>query len=312
MEWQQIVGFYHAARLRSFTKAGEATFRTQSALSQQIKALESELGCLFFERIGKRRLQLTPAGENFFRFAELVLTAYDGLKDELGELMGLAKGQLTIAAPFTTLYHLFPEKVKEYTSQFPQVELTLLDRNQDKVIELVKEGDVDFGFALESVIPQDLVSIRWQRVETVLMVPTGHALAALRRVTLSDLAAHPLILPPRSLKYTGRSSLEEQFRQLGLNYRIVMESSNVELSSVYVEMGLGISLATIVRGLPATRERRLEFLSLNHYFEPDHIALVMSKDKRVASYKRSFVNVLFGKSVALGPAERERPASSVA
>jgi len=99
MEWQQIVGFYHAARLRSFTKAGEATFRTQSALSQQIKALESELGCLLFERIGKRRLQLTPAGEKFFRFAELVLTAYDGLKDELGELMGLAKGQLTIAAP---------------------------------------------------------------------------------------------------------------------------------------------------------------------------------------------------------------------
>jgi DNA-binding transcriptional LysR family regulator len=310
MEWQQIVGFYHAARLQSFTKAGEATFRTQSALSQQIKALEREFGCLFFDRIGKRRLRLTPAGENFFRFAELVLAKYDGLKEQLDELMGVPKGQLKIAAPFTTLYHLFPEKIREYTRQFPQVELTLLDRSQDKVIQLVKEGDVDFGFALQSKIPKDLVSIRWERVETVLMVPTGHPLAALQRVTLSDLAAYPLILPPRNLKCMGRSTLEEQFRLLGLNYRIVMESSNVELSSVYVEMGLGISLATIVRGLPAMRERKLEFLALDHYFEPDYIALVMNKDKVVASYKNSFVNVLFGQPVPLRLREQELRESS--
>jgi len=66
MEWQQIIGFYHVAKFGSFTRAAEATFRTQSALSQQIKALEEELECQLLERIGKKKIQLTPAGERLF------------------------------------------------------------------------------------------------------------------------------------------------------------------------------------------------------------------------------------------------------
>ena len=59
MEWQQILGFYHAARLKSFTGAAEATFRTQSALSQQIKSLEREFECSLFERAGRGTIELT-------------------------------------------------------------------------------------------------------------------------------------------------------------------------------------------------------------------------------------------------------------
>jgi Bacterial regulatory helix-turn-helix protein, lysR family len=66
MEWQQIMGFYHVAKLKSFTRAAEATFRTQSALAQQIKALEEEFDCQLFERIGKRKVILTSVGERFF------------------------------------------------------------------------------------------------------------------------------------------------------------------------------------------------------------------------------------------------------
>ena len=60
MEWQQLVGFYHVAQLGSFTRAAEATLRTQSALSQQIKALEEEFSCRLLERIGKRRIAAYP------------------------------------------------------------------------------------------------------------------------------------------------------------------------------------------------------------------------------------------------------------
>ena len=56
MEWQQILGFYHVAKLKSFTRAAEATYRTQSALTQQIKSLEAELDCQLFERVGKRKI----------------------------------------------------------------------------------------------------------------------------------------------------------------------------------------------------------------------------------------------------------------
>ncbi len=69
MEWQQILGFYHVAKLKSFTRAGEATYRTQSALTQQIKALEDELGCELLERI--RKLSLLPLGKDSLNFPNL-------------------------------------------------------------------------------------------------------------------------------------------------------------------------------------------------------------------------------------------------
>ena len=297
MEWQQIIGFYQVARLGSFTKAGDATFRTQSALSQQIKALEKELDCHLFERIGKRKLRLTSAGERFFEFAEAILENYDCLKEDLSELQGRQKGRLRIAAPFTTLYHLVPETLKEYIIQFPYVELTILDRSQQVVIELVRNGDIDLGFTLESEVPKDLSLLRWKTVETVLMVPVGHPLAEAERVTLRQIAKYSLILPPKDLRFTCRRILEERFQKLGLDYQIVMESSNVELTSLYVEMGLGISFATVVRDLPALEKRNLAFIPMNTLLKPDFIAVVMRRDKVLTSYKSAFINILFGKAV---------------
>jgi DNA-binding transcriptional LysR family regulator len=297
MEWQQIIGFYHVARLGSFTGAGEVTFRTQSALSQQIRALEDEFDCKLFERIGTRKLKLTRAGERFLKFSESVLKGYEDLAGDLSELKGTEKGPLKIAAPFTTLYHLFPNSLKAYIERFPQVELTLLDRPQANVVRFVRDGEVDFGLALESIVPKDLTIIRWKRVETVLMVPQGHELVQARRITWRQLAKYPLIVPPRDLKHAGRITLEENMRKLGLKYRIVMESSNVELSSLYVETGLGISLATVVKDLPVLKQRRLEFLPLPQYFKPDHLALVMRREKVLASYKRAFVNTLLREPV---------------
>jgi DNA-binding transcriptional LysR family regulator len=297
MEWQQIIGFYQVAKLGSFTKAGDATFRTQSALSQQIKALERELDCHLFERIGKRNLRLTSAGERFLEFAEAILENYDCLKEDLSELQGLQKGRLRIAAPFTTLYHLVPETLKEYVIQFPYVELTILDRSQQVVIELVRNGDIDLGFTLESEVPKDLSLLRWKKVETVLMVPVGHPLAEAERVTLRQIAKYSLILPPKDLRFTCRRILEERFQKLGLDYQIVMESSNVELTSLYVEMGLGISFATVVRGLPALEKRNLAFIPMNTLLKPDFIAVVMRRDKVLTSYKSAFINILFGEGV---------------
>ncbi|MCL6635955.1 MAG: LysR family transcriptional regulator [Peptococcaceae bacterium] len=296
LEWQQIMGFYHVAKLGSFTRAAQATFRTQSALTQQVRALEEELGCQLFERIGRRKLLLTPAGEKLLMFSEAVLEKHERLVEELNELKKLQKGCLRIAAPFTTLYHLLPEALQAYTAQFPWVELSLLDRPQKDVVGLVKGGDVDFGMALESVIPKELEKILWKKAETVLLAPAGHPLAgAAEPVTAEEISRYPLILPPKSTASGGRMRLEELFRKNGLDYRVVMESSNVELSSLYVEMGLGISFATVVRDLPVFKQRKLELVSLNHYFEPEHISLVIRKDKALAPHKKAFLSILTGR-----------------
>jgi DNA-binding transcriptional LysR family regulator len=297
MEWQQLLGFYQVAKLGSFTRAAEATFRTQSALSQQVKALEDELGGRLLERLGKRRLQLTPAGEKLFAFAGEVLGQWERLQEELRSLQGRPQGPLRLAAPFTTLYHLLPETLLAYLTEYPQVELTLLDRPQAGVFALVKAGDIDFGLALESLVPKDLAARRWHPVDTVLLAPMDHPLARGRRVTWRQIAAYPLIVPPRGHEAGGRRFLEEQFGNLGLSFRVILESSNVELSAHYVETGLGLAFATVARGLPPVRFRNLAYIPLGHYFPPDHLALVLRRDKVLTPYKQAFINLLFGDTI---------------
>lgn len=299
MEWQQIVGFYHVAKLGSFTKAAEATFRTQSALSQQVKALEAELGCILLERLGKRKIILTLEGEEFLDFASAVLDRYDQLLGGLNNMKEVQKGTLKIAAPFTTFYHLFPEVLKAYSRTFPLVRPTLLDVPQPMVIELVKTGEVDFGLVLESLIPGDMIGLRWKPVETFLMVPQGHELVSSSPITLEQIGQYPLILPPKGPKPNNRAVLEEKFGKLGIECHVIVESSNVELSSLYVEIGLGLSFATVVRDTPVATPRKIVFVALPDYFKPDHIAVVMRKDRVAASYKRAFLELLTGEGRAL-------------
>ena len=135
------------------------------------------------------------------------------------------------------------------------------------------------------------------------MTPLNHALAKAKRVTLQQIGKYPLILPPLTLKY--RSNLEEKFQKLGIDCHVIMESSNVELSSLYVEMGLGISFATIVTNLPELKRRKLAFLPMDHLFKPDYIAVVMRKDKILVSYKKAFIKILFEETVKETPLSRE-------
>jgi len=212
-------------------------------------------------------------------------------------LKGLQKGRLRIAAPFTTLYHLFPVALKNYIKQFPNVELTILDRSQQGVLDLIKNGDIDFGLILESNVPTDFTSLRWKKVGTFVMTPIGHPLTKAKRLTIKQIARYPLILPPKDLKHSYRSNLEEKFQKVGIGYNIIMESSNVELSSAYVEMGLGISFATVAVDLPGLKKRKLEFLPVDHLFKPNYISVVMRKDKTLISYKSDFIKILFGEEL---------------
>jgi DNA-binding transcriptional LysR family regulator len=294
MEWQQILGFYQVARTGSFTKAAGKVFRTQSALSQQIKALEEEFGCLLFERIGKRKLLLTDAGEKFLAFAEDLVNRHQALTEELDQLKGLQKGSLKIAAPFTTLYHLLPHPLKAYVRAYPLVQLTLLDCPQQRAIEMVRNGEADFGTVLESVVPHDMTSFTWEKVRTALIVPAGHPLSGEKRVTLGQISDYPLILPPRSPDYSNRTRLDDLFRAEGTDLRIVMESSNVELSSLYVELGMGICFAMVAGDRSLAAGRNIEFIPLDHYFEPETVSVIMRKTSVVSPSKKAFLDILLG------------------
>jgi DNA-binding transcriptional LysR family regulator len=302
MEWQRIIGFYQLVKQGSFTRAANASYRTQSALSQQIKKLEDEFQCQLINRISRKKFTLTPAGERIYKFAASVMGEYDKLSDDISAIRGLPRGKLTIAAPFTTLYHLFPEQFKSFLETYPFVELTILDRPQTQAIEMVKTGDIDIAIALESQVPKGLNRRRWRQVDTVLIVPDKHPLLKVKGITLADIAGHPIILPPKGVE--SRRFIEELFEKEGIEYRVIMESGNVELSSRYVEAGIGISFARIVSGLNPLRGRKIKFLPLTEYFETDYLAVVSRRGKSLPLYAEDFISLILRGIVNKRPTEK--------
>jgi len=290
MEWQQIVSFSQVAKLRSFTKAAQATFRTQSAISQQIKALEEELGCQLFERIGRSSVNLTSAGESFLKFAVTLLDSYDQLITEINELKGEKGGRIRLAGPFETLYYLIPNNLQRFSREYPDVELSLIDCTTTDIIRIIRYGEVDFAIAIEYMVPDDLFTVRWKKSERFLMIPVGHPLSRVNRISFTQIVQYPLILPPKS--YPIRKRFDEKVKQLNLKCNILIETPNVMLCAECVELGLGISI--IGEGLCQylmREKRKIVFLPLKNHLESDHFALVMRKDKKLSSYQRAFVNI---------------------
>ncbi len=299
MEIQQLVGFYHLCRERSFSKAGAATFRTQSALSQQLKALENELGCLLIERMGRRRLQLTQAGELFFKFTNSFLIQYDSLVDNIEEIKGGKSGLLKLAAQHGPLLYIFPDLIRKYKELYPEVEMRFYEKTPMDIIEGVKSGDIDFGIASEDLIPKDLESIRWRETGSHVVTPIGHPLTKLSKITLADLAKYPLILSPKILKYSKRRILEKTFIQEGLNYQVAMEASNFTLASTYVELGVGIAFVALGFGFKEfLPEKKVSYLSISHLFEPNYFAIVMRKNMALHPYQGDFIDLILENTMA--------------
>ncbi|TYO95496.1 LysR substrate binding domain-containing protein [Desulfallas thermosapovorans DSM 6562] len=109
---------------------------------------------------------------------------------------------------------------------------------------------------------------------------------------IEDIVEYPLILPPRDSGLNYRKELDKLFVRKGLVYRVIMESSNVELSSLYSEMGLGISFASIVQELPVMKKRKLAFIPLKQYFKPNYLGIVTRKNTILPFYKKAFINML--------------------
>ena len=196
MEWQQLEAFRHLARTGSFSAAARATYRTQPAVSQQIKALEEELGCPLVAREGRRYAGLTPAGRRLLAFCQSgragAIPARGPGRPGRAHLWPLAPGR---AADHPDAD--WPRRcLREYAERFPEVELTLWDRPQAQVRAMLAAGEADLGLGLLlSTATAALEARPWRQVRPVLLAPKGHALAR-RRKRLEPTGPGPLSPDP--------------------------------------------------------------------------------------------------------------------
>lgn len=299
LEWQKIYSFYQVVVHGSFTKGAEAVFRTQSAISQQINALEEEIGCRLFERPIRRDIKLTQAGEKVFIFAEGTIKRYEQLLGEIRATEDLHQGPLKIGSPYNVLRTVLNEKIRTYSLEYPLVEVTIYDRPPKLVLDLLHQGVIDIGTVLESICPNSLARFRWKEMDGFLITPDNHPLVKINpsNLTLEKIAEYPIISYPKDLHYTSRAFLEKMFYKSGIHYRIAMEASTIDLAVQYVKSGLGIHVTVMQSDLEGVDQTGLSFVPLSHLFERDHLNLVVRNLDSLLPYQIKFIESLLGAKI---------------
>lgn len=281
--------FCQVARLGSISRAGEALFLSQPAVSLQIQALEREYGVRLFDRSG-RRLTLTREGEMLYEMARPLVEGLDGLESAFREkVAGLDAGELNVAAGSSTILYLLPEIVGAFRAAHPEVRLSLHNVTGASGLELLRSDKVDLAFGSMLEVPADLDYAPVHEFEPMLITAPDHPLADKPDITLADLAPHGFILPPQRL--TTYRMVDLVFQRARVPFNVALEVGGWEVIKQYVAMGQGISIVTAFCITEADRQR-LAVRSLARYFPSRSYGVVKRRGKFLSPQARAFVDLI--------------------
>ncbi len=281
--------FCQTARLGSVSRAAEALYVSQPAITLQLQALERDLGVRLFERSG-RRLTPTREGQLLYELARPLVEGLDGLDGLFREkIAGLDGGELHVAAGSSTILYLLPKIVEAFRAQHADVRLILHNVTGAGGLDLLRTDAVDLAVGSMLDVPGDLGYAPVYRFDPMLIMPREHPLAAKPELKLEDLSPYGLILPPKRL--TTYRLVDLVFQQNRVPYTVALEVGGWEVIKQYVAMGLGISIVTSIC-LTETDRERLVARSLAKYFPARSYGVVMRKGKFLSPQARAFVDLI--------------------
>jgi len=281
--------FCQTVRLGSVSRAAEALFISQPAVTQQLQALERELGVVLLERSG-RRLSPSREGQLLYEMAQPLVESLDGLEASFREkVQGLDAGELNIAANSSTILYLLPKIVENFRARHPDVRLTLHNAISADGTDLLREDAVDLAVGSMMDVPGDLNYAPVYSFEQVLITPRDHPLASKPRLTLEDLSPYPLILPPR--RQVTYRLVDLVFQRARVPYTVALEVGGWEVIKQYVAMGMGISIVTAICLTDADREK-LAMRPLKDYFPTRSYGVVVRKGKYLSPQARAFIELI--------------------
>jgi DNA-binding transcriptional LysR family regulator len=242
MELRHLRYFLAVVEERQFVRAAGVLHVAQSALSQQIRDLERELGAELLLR-DRRGVSPTPAGEVLLGHARALLERADLARAEVARMAGVISGTLRVGSGSPTGTVPLPATLAEFQRRHPAVDIALRDAPSEDLVRSLQDGTLDVAlvsFAPEQLPPQ-VTGVLVTREPMVALVPAGHRLARQRSVSLGALADDPLITFPRGSGM--RDTIEDGFRAAGVPRPAVTAETIDPLATLeLVGQGLGLSL----------------------------------------------------------------------
>ncbi|MEY4642625.1 MAG: HTH-type transcriptional regulator CysB [Pseudomonadota bacterium] len=273
----------------NISRAAAVLFTSQPGISKQIRLLEEELGVEIFQRNGKQLKSLTPAGERIVQSAREVLQKLNGIRAIADEFTDEHKGSLSIATTHTQSRYMLPPVIQAFIKRYPDVALHMHQGTPMQISELAARGAADFAIATEALeLFHDLVMMPCFQWNRSVLVPKGHALADLRKLTLEALAEFPIVTYVSG--FTGRSKLDLAFQAAGLQPRVVFTASDADVIKTYVRLGLGVGIIASMAVEPQ-RDTDLLALDASHLFEWSTTSLGFRKETWLRGYMYDFIEM---------------------
>jgi DNA-binding transcriptional LysR family regulator len=288
MDYDQIASFLEVAKLQSFSRAAEKLFRTQPAISAQVRLLEQECGERLFDRSGKRVL-LTPAGEILSRYAQKLLELQKEALQAVAELNQTPRGKLYIGANEATCLYVLPKTFARFKQLYPLVQISIYRNFSHKILQKVQENAVDLGIITLPQTANNMETIPVFRDEVQVVVPKKHPLSKKRSVTPEEVAQYPLILPKTGHTRVLMDRLLRDYRQ---HLQISMELASVETIKKFVGAGLGISLISRTYAQPEVAAGLLKLIPLEGQKIHRELGLVYRRDRHLSLPAKVFIEVV--------------------
>lgn len=284
---KQLRAFCLAAQAQSMSRAAQQMHLSQPSISLLIQSLESDLGNRLFQRRGPR-IQLTGEGRALLDLALPLVEGLDSLPAAFQERCNNeVTGSLDIAAGESTTLYLLPDYVQRFAARYPQIPVTLHNASGNDGVALLRAGTVDFAVGPMLQVPEDITFTPLLSYAPVLITPRDHPLARRRSVSLEDICAFPLILPPRQM--STRGFIDIVFQQHNLEYKVQMEAGGWEVIKRYVQMGLGISIVT---SICLSGDEQLARIALPEYFPQRSYGLILRRGRVPSPAARRFIELL--------------------
>jgi DNA-binding transcriptional LysR family regulator len=242
MELRRIQYFVAVAEEAHFGRAAERLQMAQSPLSQQIKALEAEMGVVLFQRT-TRKVELTAAGERFLPRARAILASVDEAVTEAAQVADGRLGRIAIGFTGSATYDLLPSLVRVLRADLPGIELDIHGEmlTPDQVAALL-DGTLDLGLLRPPVRTAEVDVHVLRREPLIAVLPEHHPLADRDRVQLSDLRDDPFITYPSRNRSVVYEAVIDACERAGFFPRTIDEVAETSTLVSFVAAGLGVAL----------------------------------------------------------------------
>jgi DNA-binding transcriptional LysR family regulator len=275
----------------SFSQAAERNFVTQSAVSQQVRGLESRFKRRLLERVrGRRELHLTQEGEAFYEASREVLQAYAHLEESMRQLSGTVGGTVRVATVYSVGLHELPPVVREFMALYPHAKIDLEYSRTTRVVRDVLSGAVDVGVVAYPERRRGLEIVPLGGDRLVFICPPGHPLARRKKLRAADLQGQNFVHFERDIP--TRRAIDRILRAHGVTVQRAAEFDNIETIKRAVEVGFGVA---IVPRLSVVDEQRSGQLAVVQLAEPEWtrtVGVVHRSDRTLSIAARKFVELL--------------------